>query len=652
MGKKSEKAAKASAKGDQIPWKEIDRDPVGFLVAPEKASTFFAECWERAPRVFKATPARAALARCLTTLPSLLAWLRDQEAVAGGGSPLLFGTDVNAARYTGGVRETPNGVGPAGSAALQALHDQGGCTLQARGRAGCIHQPQRWEDDTWRLLAALEASLGSLVGANAYLTPPGTQGLAPHHDDVELWVLQTAGSKAWRCYAPLDGFELPNASSGNLTQDVLGPPVLEVTLEPGDVLYMPRGTVHQAVAAAAGGVGSAHVTISTYQRSSYADLAMHLIGSALRAGGADPDRAPPLSARRGPPPGLAAAHSLHRVLAAPRGQGPTPRVVAGLAGALRDVAAQLEAHPDGLTPAVHAASADYWGNRLPPHPDQLAPQGAAPEMGDRIWCRAAPWCCLVPHDGPAGGGDACGGEGGEGGEGGGLEAVKLVTCLHNVREVHMMNDGGGDDSGSESDDGDEDGSGSEGSGEEGGSGSGSEGEGAPRMKGKAAAAAAKAQQRAGSGGGEEHAAGEGAAAAAAGGEHDCCHKPGCVHTHGDGEGSSDEEDEDEDEGQAPQGEGAAALPGMVFPGGETLRALVAVLNADSPDKAVPISSLPLAHDAEKLHLAFALWAEGFAGALRGGGGGGGGGAGGAKAKGKAKSGGGADSAPAAKKAKK
>jgi hypothetical protein len=45
-----------------------------------------------------------------------------------------------------------------------------------------VHQPQRWDDDSWRLLAALESKLGSLVGSNAYLTPPGTQGLAPHHD--------------------------------------------------------------------------------------------------------------------------------------------------------------------------------------------------------------------------------------------------------------------------------------------------------------------------------------------------------------------------------------------------------------------------------------------------------------------------------------
>eukprot|EP00955_Chlamydomonas_euryale_P027038 285097-Chlamydomonas_euryale.AAC.3 len=54
-----------------------------------------------------------------------------------------------------------------------------------------VLQPQRYSDGIWRLVSALEAQLGCLVGCNAYLTPPKSQGLAPHHDDVELWICQT-----------------------------------------------------------------------------------------------------------------------------------------------------------------------------------------------------------------------------------------------------------------------------------------------------------------------------------------------------------------------------------------------------------------------------------------------------------------------------
>jgi len=94
---------------------------------------------------------------------------------------------------------------------LQTLHSSEGCTLQ-------LHQPQRFFDPCWRLLAALERQMGCLVGSNSYHTPAGSQGLAPHHDDVELWVVQTAGTKSWRVYGPRNGYRLPNQPSGDLDQ--------------------------------------------------------------------------------------------------------------------------------------------------------------------------------------------------------------------------------------------------------------------------------------------------------------------------------------------------------------------------------------------------------------------------------------------------
>lgn len=44
------------------------------------------------------------------------------------------------------------------------------------------------------------------------------QGLAPHHDDVELWVVQTHGSKQWKLYQPINAYQLPNQPSGDLDQ--------------------------------------------------------------------------------------------------------------------------------------------------------------------------------------------------------------------------------------------------------------------------------------------------------------------------------------------------------------------------------------------------------------------------------------------------
>lgn len=61
----------------------------------------------------------------------------------------------------------------------------------------------------------------------------GTQGLAPHYDDVEIWVCQTQGSKRWRLYEPLHGFQLPALPSPDLDPEDIGEPIMDVTLQVG-----------------------------------------------------------------------------------------------------------------------------------------------------------------------------------------------------------------------------------------------------------------------------------------------------------------------------------------------------------------------------------------------------------------------------------
>ncbi len=93
--------------------------------------------------------------------------------------------------------------------------------------------------------------------ANAYLTPPGAAGLAPHHDTHDVFVLQVAGTKHWTVREPVVDTPLPRHVSDH--DAAAGQPVLfEAVMEPGDTLYLPRGFVHSA--AAQQGV-SLHLTI-------------------------------------------------------------------------------------------------------------------------------------------------------------------------------------------------------------------------------------------------------------------------------------------------------------------------------------------------------------------------------------------------------
>ena len=87
--------------------------------------------------------------------------------------------------------------------------------------------------------------------------------------------LMAAGKKHWRVYEPVNGIALPSYSSGDLLRTSIGKPALEVTLEPGDVLYLPRGFVHEAVAAH--DAASSHLTVSTYQQWSW----YHLLQSVM-----------------------------------------------------------------------------------------------------------------------------------------------------------------------------------------------------------------------------------------------------------------------------------------------------------------------------------------------------------------------------------
>uniref|UniRef100_UPI003B3BE92D JmjC domain-containing protein n=1 Tax=Micromonospora sp. TaxID=1876 RepID=UPI003B3BE92D len=74
------------------------------------------------------------------------------------------------------------------------------------------------------LIAELELELGHPCQANAYLTPPGSQGFAVHSDVHDVFVLQTAGTKQWELH-PAEGSEEP-------------------LLEAGHVMYLPTGTPH------------------------------------------------------------------------------------------------------------------------------------------------------------------------------------------------------------------------------------------------------------------------------------------------------------------------------------------------------------------------------------------------------------------------
>ncbi|BAZ11066.1 putative cupin 4 family protein [Calothrix sp. NIES-4071] len=92
---------------------------------------------------------------------------------------------------------------------------------------------------------SLEKELRFRVRTNIYITPPTAQGLAPHYDEHDVCILQITGTKIWHLYhSPI---KLPCNENHKIKDfPALGEPDFTVELQPGDLLYIPRGLIHQA----------------------------------------------------------------------------------------------------------------------------------------------------------------------------------------------------------------------------------------------------------------------------------------------------------------------------------------------------------------------------------------------------------------------
>lgn len=105
------------------------------------------------------------------------------------------------------------------------------------------------------------------VQANIYLTPPGAQGFRTHFDTHDVLVLQVSGSKKWRVWGDM---LLPHATRNTPWDGALHKAdpagARDLTLEAGDVLYVPRGVAHDA-SVQEGGEPSLHVTVGLLEPS-------------------------------------------------------------------------------------------------------------------------------------------------------------------------------------------------------------------------------------------------------------------------------------------------------------------------------------------------------------------------------------------------
>ena len=95
--------------------------------------------------------------------------------------------------------------------------------------------------------SALESYTRILCNANLYLTPAGAQGFDAHYDWMDGLVVQLDGAKRWRLYPPIVALPRADLTRKPTAAELAAlPAAAEVVLREGDVLYLPRGTLHEA----------------------------------------------------------------------------------------------------------------------------------------------------------------------------------------------------------------------------------------------------------------------------------------------------------------------------------------------------------------------------------------------------------------------
>jgi len=239
-------------------------------VGSVSTTRFFTDFWQRNPLLVRASNDHGDLTRSSTRFAQLFSMALFRNLVEGETEHVLrHRLDVDVTRVVDGVRQTLFDEG------LEVRPRQGIWSLFADGMEGCtlrLLRPQDYSEPLRLLCGELEEFWTSPFGANAYLTPPNAQGFAPHYDDVDVFICQVSGRKHWEVYSSSNEDDaLPRFSSPDFSsEDLKGhKKILDVELCEGDMLYLPRGTIHKANCTDS---PSLHITLSTSQRWTWTDF--------------------------------------------------------------------------------------------------------------------------------------------------------------------------------------------------------------------------------------------------------------------------------------------------------------------------------------------------------------------------------------------
>lgn len=126
--------------------------------------------------------------------------------------------------------------------------------LLARGATVVLDAMESLSPGVRAIAQALQSALGGTAICNVYCSFESHAGFPSHYDTTDVFALHIAGVKRWRLYEgravhPVDrpGHSFAYQSMAH-HQRARGRVLAEVEMTPGDVLYLPRGQYHDALA--------------------------------------------------------------------------------------------------------------------------------------------------------------------------------------------------------------------------------------------------------------------------------------------------------------------------------------------------------------------------------------------------------------------
>lgn len=102
---------------------------------------------------------------------------------------------------------------------------------------------------------------GARTFVTAFLSPSSQYCFGYHYDEVDVFLVQIHGTKSWSVAEPDTAFPIEGMHKSPVAQDQSGREYLRVDLEPGDVLFIPRGHIHRGLP---GRTGSLHLSAGVH----------------------------------------------------------------------------------------------------------------------------------------------------------------------------------------------------------------------------------------------------------------------------------------------------------------------------------------------------------------------------------------------------